>query len=80
MEVPDIRVKGRILLKRRVIYRLSDKGRRILEICEDLSDGEAKDLLGLSPHQLDVLRSLKDGSIHTADFPYNAKYNIKKND
>ena len=76
-EVLDIRSEGRFLLRRRVIYRLSDRGRRALEICEDLSDDEAKDLLGLSSRQLDMLRRiLKDGSKRAADFPYDAKHNL----
>ena len=78
IEVLDKRREGRILLKRRVIYRLSDKGRRILEICEDLSEEEAKELLDPSPFQLDILRRLKDGSKRAADFPYSARYSLER--
>lgn len=78
-EVLDNHGEGRILIRRRVVYRLSDKGRRALEICEGLSEEEAKDLLDLSPRQLDMLRSiLKDGSKCAADFQYNARYSLKK--
>jgi len=52
---------------------------RALEICEDLSDDEAKDLLGLSSRQLNMLRRiLKDGSKRASDFPYDAKHNLKR--
>mgnify|MGYP000058804636 CR=1 FL=1 len=78
LEVSSARREGRILLKKHVIYRLSDKGRRILESCEGLSDGEAESFLGLSPRQLDVLRRLKNGPKRVVDFPYDAKYNLKR--
>jgi len=78
LEVSSARREGRILLKKRVIYRLSDKGRRILEICEGLSDGEAESFLGLSSRQLDVLRRLKDGPKRVVDFPYNVRYSLKR--
>jgi len=78
-EVLNTRGERRILIRRRVVYRLSDKGRRILKICEGLSEEEAKDLLDLSSRQLDMLRRiLKDGSKRAMDFPYNAKYDLKR--
>ena len=54
------------------------EGRRILESCEGLSDGEAESFLGLSPRQLDVLRRLKNGPKRATDFPYDAKYDLKR--
>jgi len=78
IEVLDTHKEERYLLRRRVIYRLSDRGRRALEICEGLSDEEAKDLLGISSRQLDMLRRLKDGSKRAVDFPYYVRRNLKR--
>jgi len=78
LEVLDVYGEGRNLLKRRIVYRLTDKGRRLLEICESLSDEEAKDFLGLSSRQLDMLRMLKAGSKRAVDFPYDTRYSLKK--
>ena len=56
-------------IKRRIAtYSLSDKGKRLLEICENISDEEAKDFLRVPPHQLDVLRFLsKEGPKRARD-------------
>ena len=72
-------LREKILVKGHVDYSLSDKGKRLLEISENLSDDEAKAFLVISPRQLDTLRAiLKEGSKGPRDFPYDARYAIKK--
>jgi len=50
-------------MKRRIAtYNIADKGKRLVEICENLSEEEAKDFLRVSSRQLDMLRFfLKEG-------------------
>jgi len=68
----------RPLLKRRVIYGLSDKGRRILKICEDLSKEEVRTILRLSPGKLDTLRVLENGPKRAVEIPVNARQNLRR--
>jgi len=70
------RSKERILartipIKRRIAtYSITDKGKRLLEICKGLSEEEAKEFLRVTKNQLDVLRILlKDGPKRSRDIP-----------
>jgi len=60
-----------IPIRRRIAtFSISDKGERLLEICEGLSEEEAKDFLRVSKNQLDVLRIfLKEGRKRSRDLP-----------
>jgi len=60
-----------IPIRRRIsTYSISDKGRRILEICENLTEDEAKEFLRVSQRQLSVLRKiLNEGPKRARDFP-----------
>jgi len=43
-----------IPIRRRIAtYNISDKGKRLLEICEDLSEEETEEFLKVSKNQLD---------------------------
>lgn len=67
-----------IKYKRRT-YRMSDQGRRLLELSESLSDEEAKHFLRVARRQLDVLRTIfKQGPKRRPDFPYDARYCLKR--
>ena len=68
----------RPLLKRRVIYRLSDKGRRILEISKGISKEEVRAILRLSPDKLDTLRVLENGPKRAVEIPVKARQNLKR--
>lgn len=58
-------------IKRRIAtYNIADKGKRLLEICENLSDEEVKNFLKVSSQQLDVLRFfLKEGPKRSREIP-----------
>jgi len=60
-----------IPIRRRIAtYNISDKGKRLLEICEDLSEEETEEFLKVSKNQLDVLRIfLKEGPKRSRDLP-----------
>jgi len=60
-----------IPIRRRIAtFSITDKGERLLEICEGLSEEEAKDFLRVSKNQLDVLRVfLKEGPKRSRDLP-----------
>jgi len=60
-----------IPIRRRIsTFSITDKGKRLLEICEGLSEEEAKDFLRVSKNQLDVLRIfLKEGPKRSRDLP-----------
>jgi len=45
---------------KRTLYKLTDKGRKMLELYA--SSGEHTDLLKITPNQIAILESLKDGS------------------
>jgi len=67
------------LIRKQVVYVLTDKGERLLEICKDLSDGEAGEFLGISPRQLGVLRTIwREGPKRGQGFPYYARYALKR--
>jgi len=69
----------KVLIKKQVLYTLTDKGKRLLEICENLSNEEAKKFLGVSPRQLDVLRTIwREGSKRVRGFPFYARYAVKR--
>jgi len=72
LERSEERVLVRIIpIRRRIAtYSITDKGKRLLEICEGLSEEEAKDFLRVSKNQLDVLRIfLKEGPKRSRDLP-----------
>jgi len=58
-----------IPIKRRIAtYSITDKGKRLLEICQGLSEDEAEEFLKVSKKQLDVLRIfLKEGPKRSRD-------------
>jgi len=53
-------VREEIFKVKRTLYKLTDKGRKMLELYA--SSGEHKDLLKITPNQIAILESLKDGS------------------
>jgi len=72
LEKSEERVLVRTIPIRRKIatYSITDKGKRLLEICQGLSEDEAKDFLKVSKNQLDVLgRFLKEGPKRVRDLP-----------
>jgi len=72
LERSDERVLVRTIPVRRRIstYSISDKGKRLLEICETLTGDEAKDFLKVSQQQLEVLRVfLKEGPKRSRELP-----------
>lgn len=74
-----VRKRREVGTHRCVIYSISDKGRRLIEISENLSEEEVKDFLKISQCQLEVLRTvLKEGPKRVRDFPYNPRYSLKR--
>ena len=70
-DVSSCELKEKVLVRGHVAYSLSDKGKRLLEISENLSDEEAKAFLVISPRQLDILRAIsKEGPKRPRDFPH----------
>jgi len=60
-----------IPIRRRIsTYSITNKGKRLLEICQGLSEEEAKDFLKVSKNQLNVLRIfLKEEPKRSRDLP-----------
>jgi len=58
------------IMRRIATFSITDKGKRLLEICENLTEEEAEDFLKVSKNQLDVLRIfLKEGPKRSRDLP-----------
>ena len=82
LEIPEIEIlregepiRGTL---REGVYSITDKGKRLLEISQDLSDEEANEFLRVSSPQLEILRTLlKEGPKHPSDFPYDPRYSLK---
>jgi len=72
LEKSEERVLVRTIpIRRRIAtYSITDKGKRLLEICQGLSEEEAKNFLKVSKNQLNVLRIfLKEGPKRARDLP-----------
>ena len=72
-------VKTVPIKRKRTTYSISDMGKRLLELCGNLSEEEAKAFLKTSQTQLDVLRFfLKEGPKRARDVPDTAPDKLKR--
>ena len=73
------RGKDTVPIGKRVTYALTNKGERLLEICEDISQEEAEEFLRVPPRPLEVLRTIrKEGPKRACDFHPNAYYHLQR--
>ena len=69
VSVERVPIRDRVVRVRRAFYRLTEKGKKMLELYETLSKTKEEDLLNMTSKQAGCINSLREGRKRIGDLP-----------